>query len=83
MYPSPRLAGCRKETRMRIEAHIISFNEERIIPYTLRHYLSFCSRVILHDSFSTDGTRQIAEKLGAEVKDFDTGGSSTTYTTAT
>ena len=58
----------------KVELHILTFNEEEILPYTLRHYRSFCSRMVCHDSFSTDQTRAIAAEYGAEVKDWDTGG---------
>ena len=48
-------------------------NEEKLIAYTIRHYRSFCERVVLHDNFSSDRTREIASSLGADVVDFDTG----------
>lgn len=59
---------------MNVEVHIVSFCEERIIPFTLRHYAQFADKIVLHDSFSTDNTRMIARKYGAEVRDFDTKG---------
>ncbi len=57
---------------MNIEVHIVAFNESRIIGYTLKHYAQFCSKMIVHDGLSTDSTRVIAQKYGAEVRDFDT-----------
>jgi glycosyltransferase involved in cell wall biosynthesis len=59
---------------MNVVAHILTFNEEEILPYTLKNYGLFCSKIILHDAFSTDRTREIARQAGAEVRDWDTGG---------
>jgi hypothetical protein len=59
---------------MKIEVHIVTYNEAHIIGYALRHYATFADRIILHDSFSTDGTREVAALAGAEVKDWDTAG---------
>ncbi len=44
------------------------------MPFWLRHYAQFASKLIVHDSFSTDRTRDIAREFGAEVRDFDMGG---------
>lgn len=57
-----------------VEVHIIAFNEAELIPFTLRHYATFCDRMIVHDGGSTDGTREIARQLGADVRDFITDG---------
>ena len=59
---------------MNVEVHIVTYNEERILPWTLRHYGTFAARIVVHDSFSTDRTREIAWKAGAEVIDWDTVG---------
>jgi glycosyltransferase involved in cell wall biosynthesis len=59
---------------MKIQVHILTYNEEDILPYTLRHYSQFATRIIVHDSFSTDRTREICKEYGAEVRDWDTGG---------
>ena len=59
---------------MKIQVHILAFNEEDILPYTLRHYSQFATKIIVHDSFSTDRTREICKDYGAEVRDWDTGG---------
>lgn len=58
----------------KILAACITFNEERILPYWLRHYSTFATQLVVHDSFSTDRTREIAASFGAEVRDFDMGG---------
>lgn len=57
-----------------VEVHIVTFNEEMILPYTLRHYQTFAAKIVVHDSFSTDRTRAICAEFGVEVRDFDTNG---------
>lgn len=59
---------------MNIETHVLCFQEEQILPYCLRHYASFCERIIVHDAFSTDRSRDIAREYGAEVVDWKTDG---------
>jgi glycosyltransferase involved in cell wall biosynthesis len=56
-----------------VDVHILTYNEALILPYALRHYATFARRIIVHDSFSTDATREIARSFGAEVADWDTG----------
>lgn len=56
------------------EVHLCCYNEAEILPYTLRHYGTFCSRIVIHDNFSTDGSREIAKAAGAEVVDWGTAG---------
>lgn len=55
---------------MRIEAHILAWNREDTIAFTVKHYLSFCQEVTVYDNYSDDKTRQIAESLGADVVTF-------------
>ncbi len=55
---------------MKVECHILAKNEEEIIVYSLRHYTTFCSKIVLHDAFSTDNTRAIAKDYGAEIRDW-------------
>jgi hypothetical protein len=57
-----------------IEVHIVTFNEELILPYALRHYKTFASRIIIHDGGSTDRTLAIAKEAGVEIHNWDTGG---------
>ena len=56
-----------------VEVHLLSFNEEAMIGYAVRHYATFADKVIVHDGRSTDRTREIAIEAGAEVVDWDTG----------
>lgn len=55
---------------MKVEAHIIAWNEAETIHLTIRHYKQFCDRIIIYDNFSTDNTREIAESLECEIKPF-------------
>ena len=57
-----------------IEAHLLCYNEREILPYALRHWTSFCDRVVVHDAFSDDGSRDVATLFGAEVIDWPTDG---------
>lgn len=59
---------------MNVECHVLCFQEEEFLPYCLRHYNSFCNRIIVHDAFSTDRSREIAKEYGAEVRDWATDG---------
>lgn len=53
-----------------IEAHIIAWNEAETIHLTIKHYQSFCARIVLWDNHSTDNTREIAKSMGCVVKTF-------------
>lgn len=55
---------------MRVEAHIIAWNEAETIHLTIKHYKQFCDRITIYDNFSDDNTREIAESMGCEVKLF-------------
>ena len=55
---------------MKIEAHIIAWNESETIHLTVNHYQKFCSKIIIYDNYSTDNTRSICEAMGCEVKLF-------------
>jgi glycosyltransferase involved in cell wall biosynthesis len=51
---------------MLIEAYILCNNEERLMPYIMRHYSQF-AKVIILESCSTDNTKDLAHRLGAEI----------------
>lgn len=59
---------------MNVHCHLLACDEEIIIPYALRHYLSFCSNVVVHDLGSKDSTMDIAKSSGAEIRQWDSGG---------
>lgn len=52
---------------MRIEAHILAFNEAETIKFTIKWYKQFCTKITIWDNFSDDNTREICEELGCQV----------------
>jgi len=57
---------------MKIEVHSLLCNEAPLIPYFMRHYGQFAD-VYFYESNSHDGSRKIAQRLGAHIIDFPTG----------
>jgi len=51
---------------MKIESYILAHNEEKLMPYIMRHYSQFSDVIILENN-STDRTIEIAETMGATV----------------
>lgn len=47
---------------MKIHAHIIAWNEEKILPFTLDHYSQFCEKIFIYDNMSTDNSDEICSK---------------------
>jgi hypothetical protein len=47
---------------MKIHAHILAWNEERILPYTLDYYSKICTKIYVYDNMSTDGSDKIYKK---------------------
>jgi Glycosyl transferase family 2 len=47
---------------MKIHAHIIAFNEEKILPFTLDYYSSICEKIFVYDNMSTDSSDEIYKK---------------------
>ena len=58
---------------MRIETFAICYNEARLLPYFMRHYLQYGS-VTIFDNQSTDDSVAIAKSLGAIVFPFESDG---------
>jgi glycosyltransferase involved in cell wall biosynthesis len=57
-----------------IHVYAVCWNEEKILPYFLRHYSSFAERIVVYDNNSTDGSQEIVRKWPkAELRTFDTG----------
>jgi len=55
---------------MKIETYCLANNEEKMMPYFMRHYTQF-SHVILLENGSTDRTVEIAASYGADIWKFD------------
>ena len=47
---------------MFIEAYIVTWNEEKILPFVLDHYAEFCDRIVLLDNWSDDSSYEIIAK---------------------
>lgn len=47
---------------MKIHAHILSWNEEKLLPFTLDYYSQFCERIFIYDNMSDDGSSDIYKK---------------------
>ena len=58
-----------------ITVFLIAWNEELLLPYTVKHYrhrFPGCD-IVVYDNFSTDNTRRLARELDCRVLDFYTG----------
>lgn len=55
---------------MRIFCYFINFNDSFYIPFFAKHYFSFCERIVMYDQYSTDGSIELAQSLGIEVRNF-------------
>jgi len=55
---------------MRIEAYLLCWNEIDIMPLVVKHYQKFCDKITIFDNHSTDGSAELAVKLGCEVIPF-------------
>jgi glycosyltransferase involved in cell wall biosynthesis len=58
---------------MKIETFAVCHNEERILPYFLRHYLQYGS-VTIFDNYSTDNSMEILKNFNVNIFQFDSGG---------
>lgn len=47
---------------MKIHAHILSWNEEKILPFTLDYYSKICEKIFVYDNMSTDTSDEIYKK---------------------
>ncbi len=52
----------------RIIVYIFSWNEEQIMPHTLRHYSRYADKIVVLDNNSTDSTRHIVNAFVAKHK---------------
>lgn len=55
---------------MKIDLHMIAWNEQKLIPFVLRYYKKICDQIYVYDNYSTDETPQIAREFGAHVTQF-------------
>ena len=44
---------------MIIHAHILAFNEEKILPFILDYYSKICDKIYIYDNISTDSSDDI------------------------
>ncbi len=47
---------------MKIHVYALCWNEEKMLPYFLRHYSSFADKIIIYDNMSTDSSLDIIKK---------------------
>lgn len=53
---------------MVVWAYTIVRNEERMLPWWIRHYRTFCERLVVYDDWSDDETIAVAVEGGAQVR---------------
>ena len=59
---------------MKIHAYIISYNEEKLLPFTLDYYSTFCEKIFVYDNYSTDSSDNIYKNYSkVEVIKWDSG----------
>lgn len=65
-----------REPGQGVKIHVYSMmhNEETLLPYFLRHYGSFCDRIVIYDNESDDKTAVMARQAGCLVIPVATGG---------
>jgi hypothetical protein len=47
---------------MKIHAYIIAYNEEKLLPFTLDYYSTFCEKIFVYDNYSTDSSDEIYKR---------------------
>lgn len=47
---------------MIIHAHILAYNEEKILPFTLDYYSTFCEKIFIYDNMSDDNSDEIYKR---------------------
>lgn len=56
---------------MTVWAYTLCYNEATLIPYWVRHYLTFCNKVVVYlDDDTDDDTGYLAHREGAEVRSY-------------
>ncbi len=60
---------------MNVWVYSFCWNEEKILPYFLRHYGQFCQKMVLYDNGSSDESQKIIQAAPqAELRHYDSGG---------
>jgi len=60
---------------MKIHAHILAWNEEKILPFTLDYYSAICEKIFIYDNMSDDSSDEIYKKYPkVEVVKWDSNG---------
>lgn len=59
---------------MQIELYMLVWNEIAILPFVIKHYKQFCSKIVVYDNYSDDGSKELAESMGCTVIPFGTSG---------
>jgi glycosyltransferase involved in cell wall biosynthesis len=59
---------------MKVEVHIVAWNEAETIALTIKHYKEFSDNIIIHDNHSDDDTVKISLAMGCQVRVFGTKG---------
>lgn len=57
----PKVVVSPMDSTRSIDVYTICWNEERMLPYFLRHYGQFARRIVVFDNHSTDATAKIAQ----------------------
>lgn len=55
---------------MVIESHLLHWQEKDIMKFVINHHKEFSDRIIIWDNHSKDGSVQLAESMGCEVRQF-------------
>lgn len=53
-----------------IVMYFINWNDAFYLPFISRHYGRFCSKIVMYDNHSDDGSQRIGKQLGFEVRTF-------------
>lgn len=55
----------------KIAAFILCYNEEKILPHTIKHYGRFCEDIFILNNGSTDRSIEIAKNMGCKVINYE------------
>jgi glycosyltransferase involved in cell wall biosynthesis len=53
---------------MKIHAHILAWNESKILPFTLDYYGQMCDKIFIYDNMSTDNSDEIYKRYGHNIQ---------------